>query len=58
MVCSDFAVTLQCLGKQFSGTNYSEKKTIEIDEHIYRIYSPSSLYNPPKMNTCGGNIYA
>ena len=39
MVCSDFAsnfaVTLQCLGK----TIYSGKQR-NIYEHIYRIYSP------------------
>ena len=45
MVCSDFAVTLQCLGKQFSGTIYSGKQR-NIYEHIYRtLLTPYS--NPP-----------
>ena len=46
MVCSDFAVNLQCLGKQFSGTVYSEKQR-NIYEHIYRFYSPNTLYTSP-----------
>ena len=45
MVCSDFAVTLQCLGKIYSGTVYSGKQR---NIYIYRLYSPSSLYTPPQ----------
>ena len=44
MVCSDFAVTLQCLGKLYSG------KQRNIYEHIYRIYSPNLLYTPQYKN--------
>ena len=52
MVCSDFAVNLQCLGKQFSGTVYSGKQR-NIYEHIYRFYSPNTLYTPPVQKHSG-----
>ena len=42
---SDFAVTLQCLGKLYSGTVYSGKQRI-IYEHIYK-FIPPSTENPP-----------
>ena len=59
MVCSDFAV----LRKLYSGTVYSGKQR-NIYEHIYRIYSPNSLYTPPPqyknilaLRKFQGNIY-
>ena len=45
MVCSDFAVTLQCLGKLYSGTVYSGKQR-NIYEHIYKFIPPFTV-NPP-----------
>ena len=48
MVCSDFAV----LRKLYSGTVYSGKQR-NIYEHIYRIYSPNSLYTPPVQKHSG-----
>ena len=46
MVCSDFVVSLQCLGKLYSGTIYSGKQR-NIYEHIYKLYSPRLTSNPP-----------
>ena len=39
MVCSDFAVTLQYLGKLYSGTVSSGKQR-NIYEHIYKFIPP------------------
>ena len=59
MVCSDFAV----LRKLYSGSVYSGKQR-NIYEHIYRLYSPNLLHNPPVQKHSGptgapavGNIY-
>ena len=45
MVCSDFAVTLQCLGKLYSGTVYSGRQR-NIHGHIYKFIPPFTV-NPP-----------
>ena len=50
MVCSDFAVTLQCLGKLYSGTVYSGKQR-NIYEHIYKFIPPSTEKTPHALNT-------
>ena len=50
MVCSELAVTLQCLGKLHSGIIYSGKQR-NIYEHIYRIYSPTHCKPPPHTKT-------
>ena len=44
---------LQCLGKLYSGTIYSEKQG-NIYEHIYRLYSPNSLQTPPPVQKHSG----
>ena len=44
MLCSDFAVTLQCLGKLYSGTVYSGRQR-NIHEHIYKFIPPFTV-NP------------
>ena len=45
MVCSELAVTLQCLGKLYLGTVFSGKQR-NIYKHIYRIYSPTHCKPP------------
>ena len=45
MVCSELAVTLQCLGKLYSRTVYSGKQR-NIYEHIYN-FIPQFTSNPP-----------
>ena len=57
MVCSELAVTLQCLGKLYSGTVYSGKQR-NIYEHIYK-FIPPSTENPPVQKHWGPerNIY-
>ena len=52
MVCSELAVTLQCLEKQYLGTVYSGKQR-NIYEHIYRFIHPSTE-NPPALKTQSG----
>ena len=49
MVCSELAVTLQCLGKLYLGTVYSGKQR-NIYEHIYKFIHPSTE-NPPALKT-------
>ena len=46
VVCSDFAVTLQCLGKLYSGTVYSGKQR-NIYEHITG-FIPPIYFKPPQ----------
>ena len=48
--CSDFAVTLQCLGKLYSGTVYSGKQR-NIYEHIYKFIPPFTETPPHTLNT-------
>ena len=45
-------MNLQCLGKLSSGTVYSGKQR-NIYEHIYRFYSPNTLYTPPVQKHSG-----
>ena len=47
MVCSELAVTLQCLGKLYSRTMYSGTQR-NIYEHIYKFIHPSTE-NPPAL---------
>ena len=42
-------MSLQCLGKLYSGTVYSGKQR-NIYEHIYRLYSPNLLQTPLYKN--------
>ena len=48
MVCSEFAV----LRKIYSGSVYSGKQK-NTYEHIYRFYSPNTLYTPPVQKHSG-----
>ena len=56
-----FAVTLQCLGKLYSGSVYSGKRR-NIYEQIYRTLFPQFTSNPPVQKHSGpekfqGNIF-
>ena len=61
MVCSELAVTLQCLGKLYLGTVYSGKQR-NVYEHIYKTLFPNLLQTPQYKNILAlrktqGNIY-
>ena len=52
-----FAVTLQCLGKLYSGTVYSGKQR-NIYEHIYRTLFPQFTSNPPVQKHSGSETFS
>ena len=52
MVCSELAVTLQCLGKLYLGTVCSGKQR-NVYEHIYKTLFPQLTSNPPLQKHSG-----